>query len=86
MSVHEDTKTLTDGYYCRPLGECVVTPVLPQGNTEAFLEVTTDASALDNPLVHWIDFVTGHADAIPDDLEVKYREASKNNTWHDLPL
>ncbi|CAK0894551.1 unnamed protein product [Prorocentrum cordatum] len=86
MSVHEDTKTLTDGYYCRPLGECVVTPILPQGNTEAFLEVTTDASALDNPLVHWIDFVTDHADAIPDDLEAKYREASKNNTWHDLPL
>ena len=86
MSVYEDTKNLTDGYFCRPLQECVVTPVLPQGDTESFLEFTTEASALDNPLVHWVDFITAHADEIPGDLETQYREASKTNAWHNLPI
>ncbi|CAK0893438.1 unnamed protein product [Prorocentrum cordatum] len=63
----------------------MVTGVLPRGEIEPFLELTDDIGANENPLVHYIDFITGHRDPVPPELDEQYKAAWKDDSYHNLP-
>jgi len=85
MAAYEDLKSATEGWYCRPLPAPMVTGVLPRGELEPFLELTSDIGANENPLVHYIDFITGHRDPVPPELDEQYKAAWKDDNYHNLP-
>ena len=85
MAGYEDLKSATEGWYCRPLPAPMVTSVLPRGELEPFLELTSDIGANENPLVHYIDFITGHRDPVPPELDEQYKAAWKDDNYHNLP-
>ncbi len=85
MSAYEDLKTATEGWFCRPLPAPMVTAALPKGELEPFLELTNDLGENENPLVHYIDFIVGHSDPIPAELDEQYKAAWKDDGYHRLP-
>ncbi|CAK0901830.1 unnamed protein product, partial [Prorocentrum cordatum] len=85
VSACEGPKTATEGWFCRPLPAPKATAVLPEGELEPFLALTNDVGENENPLVHYIDFITGYAGPIPPELDEEYKAAWKDNDYHQLP-